>query len=109
MSPDTPLLPAVLALAAACCWGTGDFLGGQATRRTDAFRSVLLIHAVGLAALVVAALARAEALPSPADLGWGTLSGVCGMIGLGFLFRGFATGRMGIVAPVSAVLAAIIP
>ncbi|HEX9597058.1 MAG TPA: EamA family transporter, partial [Anaerolineales bacterium] len=29
--------------------------------------------------------------------------------GLGFLFRGFATGRMGIVAPVSAVLATGIP
>jgi drug/metabolite transporter (DMT)-like permease len=31
------------------------------------------------------------------------------MVGLGFLMRGFVTGRMGIVAPVSAVLAAAIP
>jgi drug/metabolite transporter (DMT)-like permease len=31
------------------------------------------------------------------------------MAGLGFLFRGFATGRMGIVAPVSAVLGAALP
>jgi drug/metabolite transporter (DMT)-like permease len=40
---------------------------------------------------------------------WGTLAGLCGMIGLGFLLRGFASGQMGIVAPVSAVLAAAIP
>jgi drug/metabolite transporter (DMT)-like permease len=31
------------------------------------------------------------------------------MVGLGFLLRGFVTGRMGIVAPVSAVLATAIP
>jgi drug/metabolite transporter (DMT)-like permease len=31
------------------------------------------------------------------------------MTGLGFLFRGFASGRMGIVAPVSAVTATAIP
>jgi drug/metabolite transporter (DMT)-like permease len=31
------------------------------------------------------------------------------MVGLGFLMRGFVTGRMGIVAPVSAVLGAAIP
>ena len=31
------------------------------------------------------------------------------MVGVGFLFRGFTTGRMGIVAPVSAVLATALP
>ena len=30
-------------------------------------------------------------------------------VGIGFLFRGFAAGRMGIVAPVSAVLATALP
>jgi uncharacterized membrane protein len=34
---------------------------------------------------------------------------LCGATGLGFLFLGFASGRMGIVAPLSAVLATALP
>jgi drug/metabolite transporter (DMT)-like permease len=37
------------------------------------------------------------------------LAGLFGMAGFAFLLRGFATGRMGIVAPVSAVLATALP
>lgn len=106
---DSPFLAAIFALSAAVAWGSGDFTGGLAARRLDAFRSVLIIYSVGLVALVIVAFARAETLPPPADLGWGALSGLSGMIGIGFLFRGFATGRMGVVAPVSAVLATALP
>jgi drug/metabolite transporter (DMT)-like permease len=106
---DTPLFAAVLALSAALCWGSGDFVGGLATRRSDALRTVLMIYSVGFVALVLVALARDESLPSSTNLMWGALSGLCGMVGVGFLFRGFATGRMGIVAPVSAVLGTMLP
>jgi drug/metabolite transporter (DMT)-like permease len=99
----------MFALTAATCWGAGDFTSGLATRRSDAFRSVLIAYCVGLGVLVIIALARAEPLPSLAQLGWGALAGLSGMIGLAFLLQGFAAGRMGIVAPVSAVLAAAIP
>jgi drug/metabolite transporter (DMT)-like permease len=99
----------LLALSAATCWGTGDFIGGLATRRFGTFRSVLVIFSVGMVALVIVALARAEPLPPPADLVWGALAGLLGLMGIGFLYRGFATGQMGIVAPVSAVLATAIP
>ena len=40
---------------------------------------------------------------------WGALAGLLVMAGYGFLLRGFASGRMGIVAPVSGVLATAIP
>ena len=106
---NAPFLAALLALTAATCWGAGDFTGGLATRRSDAFRSVLITYTVGLAALAIVTLIRAESLPPLADLGWGAASGLTGMIGLGLLYRGFAIGRMGIVAPVSAVLATILP
>jgi uncharacterized membrane protein len=106
---STPFLAAALALTAASCWGAGDFTGGLATRRSDAFRTVLIAYSVGMVVLIIVALARAEAIPSIADLGWGALAGLSGMVGVGFLFRGFATGRMGIVAPVSAVLTSAIP
>jgi drug/metabolite transporter (DMT)-like permease len=106
---NASLLAILLALAAAAVWGTGDFTGGLASRRVDAFRSVLIVFSVGLVALTIMALARAEPLPPSADLAWGALAGLGGLLGILFLYRGFAAGQMGIVAPVSAVLTAAIP
>ena len=54
-------------------------------------------------------LLRSEPLPAATDLGWSVLAGVLGVVGISFLYRGLAVGRMGIVAPVTGVLAAIIP
>ncbi len=104
-----PFLSAMFALSAATAWGSGDFTNGLAARRVGPLHSVLISYTVGLFALVIVALARLEKLPPPADLIWGALAGVFGMIGLAFLLRGFTLGRMGIVAPVSAVLATAIP
>jgi drug/metabolite transporter (DMT)-like permease len=106
---DSSFLAAIFALSAAAAWGSGDFTGGMSARRVGSFHTVLISYTVGLFALVIVALARLEKLPPAADLIWGALAGLLGMVGLGFLLRGFATGRMGIVAPVSAVLAAAIP
>lgn len=106
---DATFLAALLALAAAAAWGSGDFTAGLAARRVGPFHTVLISYAVGLVALASVALARGEALPAAADLLWGALAGLAGMLGLGFLLRGFAIGRMGIVAPVSAVLATAVP
>ncbi len=106
---NTPLVVAALALSAAGCWGAGDFSGGLAARRSDPFRSVLLVYSVGLVALVIVALARAEPLPPLADLAWGALAGLFGMSGILLLFGAFAAGRMGIAAPVSGVLATALP
>lgn len=105
----SPFVAALFALAAAASWGAGDFAGGLSTRRSDAFRSVFLAFIIGLAALLVVLLVSREPLAAPADLAWGVVSGLAGMIGVGFLYRGLAAGRMGIVAPVSAVLATAIP
>ena len=105
----SPLLAALFALSAAAAWGSGDLTGGLAARRIGAFRTVLVSYSVGLLVLAIVALARGEMLPSPADLLWGAAAGLAGVVGLGFLLRGFSEGRMGIVAPVSAVLATSIP
>lgn len=67
-------MAAAFALTAATCWGAGDFTGGLATRRSDAFRTVLLSYSVGLVALTIVALARAEVIPSLADMVWGALA-----------------------------------
>ncbi|WP_457208176.1 EamA family transporter [Nocardioides sp. P5_C9_2] len=98
----------LLALGAALAYGLSDFIGGLASRRTSAW-SVAFVAAVGS---LVGAVALALAVPGHAtgtDLAWGALAGVGSGTGGAFLYRGFAAGRMGVVAPVSAVGAALVP
>lgn len=98
----------LLALAAALAYGLSDFIGGLASRRTSAW-PVAFVAAVGS---LLGAVALALAVPGDAtrtDLAWGALAGVGSGIGGAFLYRGFAAGRMGVVAPVSAVGAALLP
>jgi drug/metabolite transporter (DMT)-like permease len=54
-------------------------------------------------------LVRGEPVPTGLDLLWSVAGGVCGVIGITALYRGLAVGRMGVVAPVTGVLAAVIP
>ncbi len=106
---DINFLAAIFALSAATGWGAGDFIGGLAARRVGPFHTVLITNTVQLAVVVIMALARFEQFPPFKDLIWGAVACILGIIGLGSLLRGFTIGRMGIVAPVSAVLATGLP
>lgn len=55
------------------------------------------------------ALLRGESVPSGTDLLLCLAAGTFGGVGITALYRGLAVGRMGIVAPVTGVLAAVIP
>lgn len=90
-------------------WGCGDFGGGLLTRRTPLFGVVLISQFVGMALALALALVRGETAPLPADLFWSVLGGVAGGIGITALYHGLAVGRMGVVAPITAVIAALIP
>ncbi|MGZ6269239.1 MAG: EamA family transporter [Candidatus Limnocylindrales bacterium] len=70
---------------------------------------VLCSQAIGLAGILVLALVRGEALPTPAQWGWGAAAGMCGASALVAFYRGLALGRMGLVAPVAGVLGAAVP
>jgi len=107
MNPS--FLASIFALSAATAWGSGGFTGGLAARRVGPFHAVLISHSAGLLALVTVAIVRLEKLPPFADFMWGGLAGLSAMAGLVFFFHGIVTGRMGIVAPVSAVLSTAIP
>jgi len=105
----TTFLTAIFALSAAAAWGSGDFTGGIVARRIGTFHTMLIPYLISFVILVSTALLRREQFSQPADLMWGALAGILVMAGYGFLLRGFASGRMGIVAPVSGVLATAIP
>lgn len=96
-------------LAASLCWGSGDFSGGLASRRANPSSVVVSAYAVGFVLLIILALIWREPLPSPADILWGGLAGIAGVIGLIVFYTALASGKMGIAAPVSAVLTATLP
>jgi drug/metabolite transporter (DMT)-like permease len=98
----------LLALGGALAYGLSDFIGGVASRRTSVW-PVALTACLGaaLGTVVLAALVPGE--PTAADFAWGVLAGVGSGAGTAYLYRGFARGRMGVVAPVSAVGAALLP
>ena len=96
-------------LAASLSWGTGDFSGGLATRRASVFTIVAAAHATGLVLLVALAVLWSEPLPSALDIVWGGTAGLVGAVGLASFYRALAVGRMGITAPITAVLAASLP
>ena len=98
----------LLSLGAALAYGLSDFLGGVVSRRTSLW-PVALTACLGaaLGTLVLAVLRPGD--PGVTDVAWGLLAGIGSGAGTVFLYRGFASGRMGVVAPVSAVGAAVLP
>ena len=103
------LATAIFGLAASLCWGSGDFSGGLASRRAYVGSVVLTDYVVGFVLLLTLALLWKEPIPEPSDLLWGGLAGLAGVLGLLAFYSALARGKMGIVAPVSAVLTAALP
>ncbi|HLF87853.1 MAG TPA: DMT family transporter [Anaerolineales bacterium] len=99
----------VFGLLSAASWGAGDFIGGFASRKLSAFLVVIVSQASGLIMLIGAVLIFAEPIPAGRDLFIGAAAGISGVIGLLALYQGMAVGRIGVVAPLSAVVTAIVP
>jgi drug/metabolite transporter (DMT)-like permease len=99
----------VYSLAAVLCWGASDFIGGYASRRANAFLIATIVNFSGLLFISILAIAEHSALPSHHSLAWALAGGISGGFALAFFYRALSTGRMGLAAPVSAVLGAAIP
>jgi drug/metabolite transporter (DMT)-like permease len=102
------MLVVLLALGGAVAYGVADFVGGLLARRTSAW-AVAFTAALGAGLLVVALEPVLPGSPTAADLGWSAFGGIGGGVGIAFLYRGLAAGRMGVVAPISGVGAAVVP
>jgi drug/metabolite transporter (DMT)-like permease len=98
----------VLALFSALAYGLSDFVGGLVSRRVAAW-PVAVVGQLSATVCSVAVALLFPGDPTGADFAWGVLAGVSGGVGTGFLYRGFASGRMSVVAPVSAVGSAVVP
>jgi drug/metabolite transporter (DMT)-like permease len=98
----------LLSLLAAVSYGLADFCGGFTSKRRSAWGVALVATTTG-AVLVLAASLVLDGSPTSTDVWWGVAAGVGNGFGTAFLYRGLSSGRMGVVAPVSGVGAAVIP
>jgi drug/metabolite transporter (DMT)-like permease len=102
-------VPVGFSLVAALCWGSSDFSGGYASKRSDAFLVTMLSHAGGFALMLTLALSTHAAYPSPSSRNWALAAGMLGGTALAIFYRTLAGGDMGVTAPVAAVLGAALP
>jgi len=98
----------VFALLSATLYGSADFLGGLATRRSSVMPVMIFSQLAGLITLLLVLPFLPPATASRADFAWGGLAGGALGMGLMLLYQGLATGKMSVVAPVTAVLAVVV-
>ena len=98
----------LLGLLVAAGFGSGDFLGGRASRRAPMVTVLLVAQATAVVGAIVVAVS-VGARVSPHDVVFGALAGAANVAGLALLYRGLATGRMGVVAPLAAITGALVP
>jgi drug/metabolite transporter (DMT)-like permease len=104
-----PNVAAIFSLTAVGVWGASDFLGGLGARRANAFLFTSIVHVSGMVLAGALALAIGSPFPAGNSLQWALIAGTVGGAALALFYRSLATGQMGLVAPVAAVLGAGIP
>ena len=100
-------MASLLALFSSLLWGASDFYGGKLSKKHPALAVTAVSQAIGLVIGVTIVLVSTSWIKP--DLSWegyflpGVMAGSLGFIGLVAFYSGLATGRMGVVAPISAM------
>ncbi len=98
----------ILALTSAAIFGVADFTGAVSSRRTGAFVTAVLSQAVGLVSLL-AVVSFVPGSPDLRSIAWGAVAGLAGGLGLAVFFWAMAVGPIGVVSPLTAAIAAVVP
>ena len=110
MTIDQAILPTLFwGILSSLIFGSGDFCGGLASKKNNVFTVVVGAHFVGGILMELMALIFSEPFPSTTDLWWGAAAGIAGALALMLFYYALVTGRMGVVAPMTAVISAAIP
>lgn len=99
----------LLALVSSVLYGSADFFGGLTARRANTIATVVWSQFAGLVLLLLVLPFLPATAVSSRDWTWGFVAGLSGGIGVAFLYRALAVGKMAVVAPTTAVIAAMIP
>ncbi len=103
------MLSIFFGLTSAVVWGAGDFTGGMASRKTGVYRTVVYAEMIGSILLLVIALIAWQPVPTWDIWVLSLIAGAFGTTGLLLLYYSMTKGMMSIAAPVSALLAALLP
>lgn len=98
-----------LAFMSAVLYGVSDYVGGRASRRSPA-TAVALVAEVTVFALCIVIIPLIESDgPTSRAIWWGLAAGITSSIGVVGLYYALAKGNMTVVAPVTGLVAAIVP
>lgn len=105
-------MAALLALFSSGLWGAADYHAGNLSKKFPPTAVLSVTQIIGLIFGIILATATeswdAQALSADGYLIPGIAAGFCGYVGLICLYRALATGRMGVVSPISA-MSALVP
>jgi drug/metabolite transporter (DMT)-like permease len=101
--------PAAYSVAAVFLWGASDFAGGYGSRRANAFVLTAFSHVCAFALMFSLALANRGPFPSHQSIVWALMAGASGGFSLAIFYRVLAGGKMGLTAPIAALVGAAIP
>jgi drug/metabolite transporter (DMT)-like permease len=98
-----------VSIAAIFCWGISDFTGGYASKKMDAFLVTLLAHAAGFTLMLSLTVLNHAPIPNRTSELWAMAAGALGGFGLALFYGALASGKMGLTAPLAAILGGAIP
>ena len=101
--------PAAYSVTAVFLWGASDFTGGYGTRRANAFVLTTFSHLCAFVLMFVIAFGEHGEFLSRRSIAWAVMAGISGGFSLAIFYRALAGGKMGLIAPVSALVGAAIP
>ncbi|WP_020521056.1 EamA family transporter [Catelliglobosispora koreensis] len=103
----------MLAGASALVWGIADFCGGKAVQEGEPSHrqalSVTVLSQLCAVPMIALLLVLAPGHPGVSALGLGAVAGIADLFGIVLLYRALSSGHMAVVAPTTAVTAAVVP
>ena len=106
---NAQLVPLASSLLATLTWGMSDFTGGYASRRTNPVLLTTITHLSGAALMLGLAVALHSPFPTPRAIAWAMAAGFLGGSALAVFYKALAVGKMGLTAPVAALVGAAVP
>ena len=103
------MLTIVYGLTCALFYGSADYAGGRASRRTSSIAVTASSQIAGWFFVLVVVLFVGGHGPTTRALVVGAMAGACGAIGLMLLYRALSLAAMSVVSPITAVMSAVIP
>ncbi|KAG8154034.1 DMT family transporter [Burkholderia catarinensis] len=100
----------LMGLISALCWGSTDFMAGQAARQVGVTRSLFYSQSFGFLLLTIAlafhpSLLHIAALD--ADLLIGIVAAICNLVAMAALLKALSIGKASVVAPIVSLYGAI--